>query len=530
MTNTRRLLVLGIDAASPDLLRQWAADGTMPTLARLMASGVVAPVHNVAGLYNGSAWPTFYTGLNPGEHGIYWIDRLIPGSYRIGPVGEADFAVQPALWEVLSGAGHRVLVLDVPVCRLSPDLCGVQVVEWGTHDHIFGHRTTPATLARRIRERVGAHPLDEACDRLDRTAAEYRDLANRLIAGARRRAELAAGLLRDEEWDFAIQVFSEAHCGGHQLWHYHDPAHPAADPAVSGTQGDLLREVYVAIDSALERILRDVSPDTTVMVVSLHGMAHVAGMSRLLPDVLQRLGVTATSASDNTPLPTVAAPGWRGLLKGAYRKLPRATRLPLYRLREFVARRALRQGRPINIDPQRSRCFAVPLGPMVGGIRFNLRGREPEGLLARGVEAGAFAEELTRELMALTDPATGRAAVRRVVRSAELFRGALLDQLPDLLVEWDLDLPMVGSTTAGSGRGAVIRLESPRVGLVEGTNTEGRTGEHRVDGLLVAQGPGLLPREVEAGVSVLDLAPTIARMMSCEMPRSDGAVASVLLA
>jgi predicted AlkP superfamily phosphohydrolase/phosphomutase len=166
---------------------------------------------------------------------------------------------------------------------------------------------------------------------------------------------------------------------------------------------------------------------------------------------------------------------------------------------------------------------------MVGGIRFNLQGREPEGILVPGAEAMEFGEQLARDLMALTDPATGRPAVRRVVRTADFCHGAMLDCLPDLLVEWDLDLMMVGSATAGSGRGATIRLESPRVGLVEAVNTESRTGEHRVDGLLVARGPGLMPGRLDDGVSVLDLAPTLARIMGCEMPRSDGELVRDLL-
>jgi predicted AlkP superfamily phosphohydrolase/phosphomutase len=527
MTNSRKLLVLGIDAASPALLQQWAADGTMPTLAGLMADGVVAGVENGAGLYNGSAWPNFYTGLNPGEHGIYWIDRLIPGSYRTGPVTAEQFGARIALWDVISAAGHRVMVLDVPVCRLSPDLNGIQVLEWGTHDHIFGHQTTPPSLRQRIRERIGSHPLHGTCARLNRTPGEYREFTDQMIAGTRVRATLAADLLRDEEWDFAIQVFSEAHCAGHQLWHYHEAGHPAADPAVLAEQGDLLREVYAAVDAAIGRILDAVTPETTVVVVSLHGMAYLAGMSRLLPEVLVRLGAM-TRPSDHPAAEASAAPGWRGMLRTAYKRLPGWVRLPVYHAREFIARRAIGQGDPINIDPARSYCFAVEIGPMVGGIRFNLRGREPAGTLAPGAEAMEFGERLTRKLVELVHPETGHPAVQRVVRTADVCHGPELHRLPDLLVEWDLSVPY-GSTGAGNGLGAAVRVESPRIGLVESVNTDCRTGEHRVNGMLVARGPALAPQRLEQAVSVHDLAPTLARIMGCEMPHSDGSLVLELL-
>ncbi len=530
MTNTRKLLALVIDAASPELLQRWAADGTMPTLGALIDGGVVARVRNSAGLFNGSAWPNFYTGRNPGEHGVYWLERLIPGTYRIGPAQEADFAMNPPLWDVLSAAGHRVLVLDAPVCRLSPDLNGLQIVEWGTHDHLFGHRTTPPELEQRIRQLVGAHPLSGACDRLDRTAAEYGAFADQLIRGTQARASLATELLREEPWDFAIQVFSEAHCAGHQLWHYHDLDHPGADPAAVADQGDLLRAVYAAIDAAIARILAVVPSDTTVMVCSLHGMAALAGRSRLLAELLVRLGVmTRPTDAQASPPPPPPPPGWRGRVKGAYRRLPLAIRMPIFRMREAATRRRTGSSHGVNLDPGRSYCFPVELGPMVGGIRLNIRGREPAGTLTAGDDAAAFCERLTQDLLALVDPDTGQPAVQRVLRIADVCHGPLIDRLPDLLVEWNLGTSF-GSTRAGNGQGAMIRVESPRAGRVEAVNTEGRTGEHRPHGFLVARGPAFASGRIERDISVHDLAPTMAWIMGCDMPTDDGRIVSELLA
>jgi predicted AlkP superfamily phosphohydrolase/phosphomutase len=528
MTNTRKVLALGIDAASPELLQQWAADGTMPTLGALIDRGVVAQLRNSAGLFNGSAWPNFYTGRNPGEHGIYWLERLTPGTYRIGPAEDEEFARHPPLWEILAAAGHRVMVLDVPVCRLSPGLNGVQVLEWGTHDRLFGHRTTPPSLTERIRQRVGAHPLRDPCDQLDRTPADYRAFADQLIRGTEARATMAVDLLRAEEWDFAIQVFSEAHCAGHQLWHYHDRDHPGADAAAVTEQGNLLREVYGAVDAAIARILDVVTPDTTVIVFSLHGMAALAGRSRALAKVLVQLGVMTRPTDASTAAAAAAPSGWRGRLKHAYRRLPNWIRMPVYRTREAMAGQRTGASKSINLDPERSSCFPVEIGPMVGAIRLNIRGREPAGILSPGDEATAFCERLTQDLLQLTDPVTGRPAVQRVLRIGDICHGPQLDRLPDLLVEWDLESSF-GSTRAGNGQGGMVRVDSPRAGPVEVINTESRTGEHRMHGLLVARGPGLVPSRLNHDISVHDLAPTMARMMGCEMQTDDGEVVRELL-
>ena len=99
---TRKLLVLALDAASPSLLRSWAADGTLPNIAKLMATWTSwGNTRSVDGLYVGSTWPSFFTALNPAGHGFYWLDRLARGAYRRQPCTAADIGRRKALWEVL---------------------------------------------------------------------------------------------------------------------------------------------------------------------------------------------------------------------------------------------------------------------------------------------------------------------------------------------------------------------------------------------------------------------------------------------
>jgi hypothetical protein len=93
--------------------------------------------------------------------------------------------------------------------------------------------------------------------------------------------------------------------------------------------------------------------------------------------------------------------------------------------------------------------------------------------------------------------------------------------LPDLVVEWNPELAL-GTTVAGRGEGALVRAFSPRVGLLEGVNTYCRTGDHQLGGMFIARGPGLLPGRLDRVVSDLDLAPTFARVMGCEMREVDG--------
>ncbi|HUF29890.1 MAG TPA: alkaline phosphatase family protein, partial [Gemmatimonadaceae bacterium] len=388
-TPPARLVMLGIDAASPDLLEQWANDGTLPNIRALIARGTVGRTEGVAGFFVGSTWPSLYTGTSPANHGIHYLLQLVPGSYRMHWVAEEEFVRRPAFWTTLSRAGQRVAVLDVPLTRLEPELRGVHVVEWGGHDSLYGFRAAPDEFARELLERHGSHPLGASCDRSRRSSEEYGEFIATLEDGIRRKAVWTRTLLASGGWDLFMQVFTESHCAGHQCWHLHDETHPAHDPGFVATYGDPLRRIYRAIDSAIGDVLA-AAGDTQVIVFSAHGMAHRYGAQFLLRDVLVRLGVTALPAESGGH--AAGAGTIRTLARKGLNSLPHALQQPVR-----AVRRALGDKRPrkpsttqLGIDASRSRCFPVGNGLAVGGIRLNLAGREPRGMLAPGTEADAF--------------------------------------------------------------------------------------------------------------------------------------------
>jgi predicted AlkP superfamily phosphohydrolase/phosphomutase len=510
-----RVLVIGIDAATPDLLDAWTTDGTLPNLAALASRGVVARTRGVEGFFVGSTWASMYTGANPAQHGLHYQLQLVPGSYRLEDRAKGVFVERDPFWRVLSRAGKRVAVLDVPLSKLEPELNGVQVVEWGGHDAFFGYSTLPPELASHIASRTGMHPAGPSCDAAGRGALEYRELIAALEEGARRKGEWSKELLARGDWDLFMLVFTESHCVGHQCWHLHDPAHPAHDASVAAITGDPLRTVYRAIDQAIGTLV-DAAGDARVIVFAAHGMSHRYGAHFLLRDVLFALGVAA-------PPPESLPARVRNAAARVWHALPPRARALLSPLRgRMMPDSAPRTSAPsIGVDPDRSRCFPLANGLAVSGIRLNLAGREPRGTLMPGEAADRFVEQLERDLLAITDDATGVPLVSRVVRTRDLYDGEHLDALPDLLVEWN-EAVANGSTSLGSGAGARVRARSTKTGTIEGANDYARSGEHRPGGWLVAAGPGLSHARLDRNPSLMDLAPTIARMLGVELPRTDG--------
>ena len=63
-----RVLAIGLDGATMDLIRPWAAEGELPALERLMSEGVSGELDSTLPPVTSPAWPSFATGKNPGKH------------------------------------------------------------------------------------------------------------------------------------------------------------------------------------------------------------------------------------------------------------------------------------------------------------------------------------------------------------------------------------------------------------------------------------------------------------------------------
>jgi predicted AlkP superfamily phosphohydrolase/phosphomutase len=175
-----------------------------------------------------------------------------------------------------------------------------------------------------------------------------------------------------------------------------------------------------------------------------------------------------------------------------------------------------------KIDRRKSRCFPVFNGHLVSGIRVNMKEREPEGQISAGNEFNNFYKELCHELFKIVDIDNGKPIVKNVFKTTELYQGQYLDHLPDILIEWNDERPL-GSNALENSEGSTLRLTSDSLGIIEGTNDYCRTGNHRPEGIFAIMGPGIKSRRLNRTVSIMDFAPTIAKLLGVDITDVDGA-------
>ena len=84
-----RVVVVGWDGATFDIIKPMIAAGRLPVLADFLARGVHAPLCSTVPPVTPVAWTSFATGTTPGRHGIFDALTLDPDSHEVRFVSAA---------------------------------------------------------------------------------------------------------------------------------------------------------------------------------------------------------------------------------------------------------------------------------------------------------------------------------------------------------------------------------------------------------------------------------------------------------
>lgn len=465
-----KVLMIGMDAGDIEFIQSSLHE--LPTLRELFAGHSPLALRSTADALTSSVWPTFSTGTLPGEHGIYYPMQWDPDRMTLRRVDAGWLPYEP-FWYELARQGKRVTVLDVPFSLPSRLQRGVEVLNWGSQECLGAFQSNRPDLAREIRRRFGLHPMGEDVP-VEEPPARLERLRAKLVAGARLKGALSRWLMETTEWDLFLTVFAECHRGGHVLY-------PGSGDRDTGVPPLALLDVYRAVDQAVGHVLDGVDPKTTTVVVfSVHGMRANYTQEHFMLPVMERLNARyhgkgaaeePAAASGFNPMRALRAVLPPRLQSEVAKALPDA-------VRDWVVQRAFCGGLDWSATPG----FAVAAS-CEGYLRYNLAGRESEGMLESNGEAFDRYERWLRDgFLALEDAATGKRVVKDVVSSADLYPGPRCRYLPDLIVLWDEVLP-------------AAEIRSEELGRFHGRLTSGRSGEHRPDGFAVVRGspPGAPP-------------------------------------
>ncbi|MFH1144262.1 MAG: alkaline phosphatase family protein, partial [Candidatus Eisenbacteria bacterium] len=497
-----RVLVLGIDGATFDLITPFAKLGCLPVLSRLMAEGAHGPLLAWPNMNSAAAWTSMVTGYNPGQHSVYEFGGAVPGTLQDWTPVTGAARRKEAFWSRLSAAGVRVGVINVPISFPADPINGFMLAGMD---------------APTVRSRGFAHP-PELVDELRRRGIDYRidipDLGALSKRDPRRGMQLARemidarartirALLDSHPWEAAMAVFVESDRLQHYYW-------PREGSALDSPAWKPIRELYVQLDGVLGDLLERVGERCTVLVVSDHGFGPTWGATRCLNPLFARLGLLQFHRGAGPLGGRIAGT----CLDWGRRLIPQAWQRQLSMSFPRLHARAVSERNVSAVDWPETVAFASPHGRSVhvapGGWKLE---RPCE---AAGYEA--LRERVRSILQNVRDPETNRPLVRAAHRREELYHGPHLEAAPDLIVEWDYD---------ACGDALCYEHGADRIVVRPDRKTGQRVrwrAEHRPEGIFIAHGPGIR-KGAQIRCAIYDVAPTILYLQDQPIPSDmDGQV------
>ncbi len=485
-----RVLLIGLDGATFDIIRPLIAQGRLPNLARMLEHGAAGKLQSSMPPITPTAWTSVITGKNPGKHGIYNFQDIDSATYATRPV-RSDRHGEKSVWQLLGEASKTSVVIDVPYTFPPKPLNGVMITGYGTprtEDTIFTYppnlaETLPKALRPEIRVALPRHSFERS--------HEIMGSWSEIMAGRRK---LLGHYMQQVKWDFFFVVFSITDYLAHAFWTYVEPTHPNYRKGEANEYRKAFYHAYEMCDSLVGDLMAQAGADTTTLIMSDHGFGSVYPRQYMFRKLAEGKYVKYKS------------PPFMSLFGDRLMKLAMRTYTGAPFLREWVKnmqpqrqksmRLAFRRGGLVphlqTIDYSQSRIIPSDFGVQ---LWINASSRFQQGIVPPQ-EKPALIEELSRYLLAQRDVATGAPIYAAVHRGQDIYSGPNAHEGPDLVVEYNNFFNL-----AGEGAADNARLE----------------GGHASNGIFMAQGPAIHANQLSEA-TLEDLTPTLLHLLEQPVP------------
>jgi len=491
-----KVIILGIDGATWDLLRPWSDEGGLPDLARVLEGGAHGKLRSTIPPYSAQAWVSMMTGKSPAKHGVVDFFEQDAGRKRRG-YASSTLIDGEAIWDTLGRHSKRVGIVNVPLTYPPLPVNGYMVSGFmtpkGRDDYTY-----PRELREEILGLTGEYdpdPWDPLTPSEDLGSfVHWLDIA-----------EQAARYLEEKHsTDFFISVIQVLDQLQHLFWDALASKEARREPQMQRLW-PLIASCYKTMDEAIGHRLDRLDEDTTLFLVSDHGFQAVntwfnanrwlaeQGFLRFSQDqmgwtksTLARIGLT------------------RENIKAFIRRVDRqGLRRHVGRLTRATISRKLGETLALPIDWSQTVAYS---GTRTSeGIYINVKGREPHGIVEPGTEYEEIRTQVMERLAALVDPNTGQPVVSAVYRREDVHAGEHLELMPDIFFSLDSKPYLVSDSTT------TTQVFDP----IPKDYVQGR---HHSQGLFAAFGSHIAAGGEVRDANIVDIVPTVLYAMNLPVP------------
>src|SRR5579863_6502477 len=214
LTKKRRVLVIGLDCAAPELVFEAWRD-QLPTFSRLMDEGIYGRLESCIPPITVPAWMSMLTSKDPGELGIYGFRNRQEYTYKETAVANSTYIKEPVVYDVLGRYGKHVTLVGIP-CTYPPRPVNGEMVTCFLTPSLESNFTHPAELKDEVLSTVSDYMFDVK----DFRTEDKPYLLRQIYAMTERRFKLVRHLMDTKPWDFFMFVEMGTDRIHHGLWKY----------------------------------------------------------------------------------------------------------------------------------------------------------------------------------------------------------------------------------------------------------------------------------------------------------------------
>jgi tetratricopeptide (TPR) repeat protein len=298
---SRKVLLVGWDAADWKVISPLMDAGKMPNVQRLVKNGAAGQIATLHPPLSPMLWTSIATGKRPFKHGILGFTEPSPDGSGVRPVTNLS-RKSKAIWNILNQNHKRSIVVGWWPSHPAEPIDGVMVSDqyhragappdqdWplppGTvhpaesSQTLAGLRVHPGLLIPRMVERFIplAREIDQDKDK--RLAAFLRTLAECMSIHS-----AASWLIDNQPWDFFAVYYEAIDHFCHAFMRYHPPRQSWIGEREFELYHNVVSMAYQFHDEMLASLLKKAGGDATVILMSDHGFHPDHLRPTSIPDI-----------------------------------------------------------------------------------------------------------------------------------------------------------------------------------------------------------------------------------------------------
>lgn len=470
LKDNKKIIVLGLDGATWNILYPWVTEGELPTLKKIVENGVSANLKSTIPCQTSVALPAFYTGKNPGKTGIFGFTKSDGSVVGFNDIKENVF------WD---HGDIKSCIVDLRMTYPPRKTTGILV----SGDLPTPSESSDYTYPPSIKDTIkGFHAANDKLHELGKNPKKNKDeLYHLALETTMFRYEAYKKLIQFDDFDFSIFWIGNVDFIQHWFW----------------DDKETILNFYKEMDDILSDIIRT-NENANIFIMSDHGFESYPEYYFNANSWLRDNNYLTQKSKILSKIQNVVQP------------------LAI----KYIDHRIL-----LNLIYIKNKHFnSTKIVDSIEKPFTNISGIDSKRSVAYldhnwGIEI--LKENLECDYEALREELIGKLQLikynnipifRNIYKKEEVFSGKYLDQIPDIIFLLDAKFK------------AIYTMSNKHFQKTVKTNYVG-THDYARNGIFIAYGPDIKNAHRCEEFNILDLAPTILHMFDTSIPEDmDGRV------